>query len=769
MTLELDPHTLLIGSDDPCPIKPDEIKSVLRTLRSEDPCSSEVRVERGTPRLFINGEETLPFFALSTGMRQTATGYSEMGIQTLFPIVGLRNFWTGPQQYNWEALETYLAAILTQHQDAKLFLRMHLHTPPWWMKAHPDEAIRYGLPTPQERYNQLEKGRLYPLDGGHYMHTGAELNEVSMASEPWRRDTAAMLQSLVRFFEQSPLRSRVMGYFLMNGRSGEWNYFGGEFMPDYSDPMISSAGPIPKPRDRLFTTCGLLRDPERERGVIEFYERYHKVTPAAIDHLAGAIKEALARPLICGAFYGYLMEVPVIQDGGFLASRQLLECPHLDLIAGPYTYQNTNQDGVDPTGSDMEDGAGNWLGRARGVGGDGAHRMMVESIRRAGKLYATELDPSTSRDRENRWRAIGGSGSETEAGTIRLLSRDIGRIYAEGYAGWLYDFGPTHGVPQGWYGGKAITEVIGKMLKYLDERRHLEDLRSVAEVAFVGDESSFCATQHWMANRPFAGQGIEDLDLFNHWFFDAQNRSLQRLGAPIDFLYRQDLTREDLRNRYRLLLVPNAFLLEEAEVTALLEQLEGSGATVVWYYAPGLLRRSGIHPEQMGRLTGFSMSKILEPGPFMIRTRSEGDNLAGRFGVKSGQCYSPRFAVDEGDEEILGWWEDCERVAFARKQRSGWTSVYVGTAPLPTDWLRSLAADAGVRLWSSQPDVVAATASTAMVVATSAGTRDLELPVAMEDLESGRTGASHPLDLEFGEVRLFRRLPSYRRPQVVAG
>jgi hypothetical protein len=340
-------------------------------------------------------------------------------------------------------------------------------------------------------------------------------------------------------------------------------------------------------------------------------------------------------------------------------------------------------------------------------------------------------------------------------GSIQILRRDVGKAFAEGVGGWLYDFGPLHGVETGWYGDDRLIEAVRSIMD-LFARRQALDLSPVAEVAVVADTKSFFATRHWWAERPWPGHGIRYTDLFNHWFLNSQNRTLQRLGAPLDYLHRFDLTAEDAA-RYRLLLVPNAFLMDEGEVDALHAMLRGSGATVVWYYAPGLLRPDGIALDQMERLTGFSFAELAVPGPLMIRSATDDGALPGRFGIKSPEHYHPRFAVqDANDVDILGHWQDRKRdVAFARKPMDGWTSVYLGTAPLPVEWLRKLAAEAGVTLWSDRPDVVGGTRSTAMLVATSDGPRTLTLPHAMASAEGGPARTTHALDLAFGDVRLF--------------
>jgi hypothetical protein len=157
-------------------------------------------------------------------------------------------------------------------------------------------------------------------------------------------------------------------------------------------------------------------------------------------------------------------------------------------------------------------------------------------------------------------------------------------------------------------------------------------------------------------------------------------------------------------------------------------------------------------------LTGFSFKRIDVPGPMMIQCKIEDDALKfyRSFGVK--KPHYPRFAIVSGKEEtvrVLGRWVDNDEIAFASKEHNGYTSVYLGTGPVPAEVLRWIAGTAGVKMWSSKTDNVRASKDAAMIVATDQGERVLRLPQPLAPAEGGPAAIEHRLNMEFGDVKLF--------------
>ncbi|MBN1543543.1 hypothetical protein JW992_15485 [candidate division KSB1 bacterium] len=717
-------------------------------LDGEPRAEAEIRVENGGPRLYLNGEWIYPFCALSTGILQVATEFRQAGFRLIQPIIGLYTFWKGMNRYDWDTLDRFFADLLHLLPEAYLIPRLTLNTPRWWKVAHPTEQIGYSLPTQPEEYD-LD---IPTQPGGYGWGQGREVWEASWASEIWRRDTGEMFKAFIEHIESSPLKSRVIGYHPTSGMTGEWGYFGAASLPDLSEPMRRRLGTIPDGQARMTSTFGLLRNPEKEKAVIDFYRHYHETITDTILTFTRLVKSATDGKKLSLIFYGYVMESIMMQEIGYLDPKPILESDSIDILVGPYSYSHTNIPGQKRWTSDIADDAGNWLGRARGVGGDGGYRTLVESIRRHGKMFLVEMDPNTYLDPE--FTSEGGSGKETKAGTLKILKRDFAQMLVSGNGGWLYDFGPTRKNGIGWYTSKPIID-LARRFHQLGQGRRRHDISSVAETASVYDMNSYFVTEHWKKSAPYTDMCSYYFDYINHWFGACQHRVFNRLSAPMDYLYRFDLAEADTR-RYKLLWFPHSFYLESEEIEALLAFLQGSGVWVVWFYAPGFISSDRFRPDNMEKLTGFNFELLTDPGPMRIEAEIPGENGTTQLSLGIDRRVHPRFAVQDDRAETIGRWQDSQKPALAVKQMDGWTSVYAGAAPLPIPLCRWLARQAGIRLWSDQTDVVVASEDQAMLIANADGPRTLTLHKPMQEIDGGPKQQTHQLDLKFGDVRVFQ-------------
>jgi hypothetical protein len=709
-------------------------------LLAEPPVTAKIETVMGCPRLFINNEIRYPLLAWSWELPKYTPGFKKAGIDLINPYYQLSDAWTGPGQYDWSRFDDFLYSILAKNPEALFLPRILLPAPEWWKQQHPDELVAYAHPPEEVEYKHPIHG-----EGGIIAGWGSPV-QASFASEKWRRNTGNALAALLEHVEHSLLNRRIFGYQIGNGTTlGEWHYFGSHYLPDNSGPMQERVGYCPDADERLNTSFGLLRDPQQEKRVIDYYQRFHNVCAETIIYFCRIVK-AVERDLVCGVFYDYQLENIWMQEGGHLAPEKILDSPHIDFIAGPYTYQLTNVEGSRYWENDVLDGAGNLLGRARGVAGDGGYRPLLESIRRHGKLHIVEIDPSTYLEKKAFHN--GGSGSQSKDGTMKILSRDLGKMFVTGSGGWMTDHGPRH--TTGWYDAAPIIDHIRGFNELGLLRKDL-DLTPVSRIAAVYDAKTAFATQHWKNADWFTGSKF--FDTITYAFLNSQARAFHRIGAPVDFIYRFDLTPEDF-SRYDLIFMVNNFYLNDSEVDALSCRLKESDATVVWFYAPGFIGEERFEAERMSALTGFDYERHDNPRSFIIYSLIDGTEVERGFGMQ--RDLFPRFTVLDSDVEVLGRWEDTGGAAFVRKRMNGWTSVYAGTAPLPVNILRWLADGAGVPLWSSEPDIVFAGRDCAVVVATSPGERTLQFPHALaQHGNSGGMKKRHVMDMTFGQVDMF--------------
>ncbi len=734
-------------------------------LRGEKPLVASIRNRQGCPRLYVNDKEIFPLLAWSWKLIPEIAHFKKAGISVFHPIFGLNSAWPEEQRYDWSVFDSFFAGVLSNHPDAFFLPRVLLDVPEWWKDKHSSELIKSVLPTTPEDTRMYRPVRFNEEGGWNW---GIQFREPSLASEIWRSDMEKLLKAFLIHFRDSPLCSRIIGYQIGAGIYGEWHYNLSEFMPDTSQPMIRKIGYIPDLKERLHTAYGLFRDPVSESEVIDYYRKFHEeINAGSLLHFARIVKETTGNRVLCGAFYTYLLENVWIQEGGHLAPESILRSPDIDFVAAPYSYQTTNIEGRQWWEHDILDDAGNFLGRTRGVGGDAGYRVLLESVKRNGKLYFVEIDPGTflepqtpnpdgtgGTDVQKELCMIGGIGSTTPEGTMRILKRDIGRMFVSGNGGWLFDFGPVMGARKSWYADDAIVNQIKYFVEFADLRTGL-DLGSCAEIAAVYDAHTFYYTRHWRAEAPYS-KGAANMDYFSYNFLDSQARVFNRLGSPVDYLFRFDIRKEDFQ-RYKLLFMVNTFVFTGEEVRRMRSMLHNSGATVVWFYAPGFVNPERINLKQMEELTGMAFEILPGAGTMTAIWDPQARDAAKDSGLLFGRVKKqfPRFAVKGGDAGVLARWADGGGTACAIKKLDGWTSIYAGTAPIPVEILRSIVSESGAGIWSSAPDIVCCSNDAALLVATREGKRTFRLHKPMIRSSSGETSREFELELSLGEAELY--------------
>jgi hypothetical protein len=717
----------------------DPAQAVSVTLHARRPGTTvaEIKPHGGVPTLFINGRPHSGMSYMSYRPKGEYFGqFGQIGVHlysfSATPTEAAYNLtktcWVAPGEYDYSAFEERVKMLLDADPDAYFFPRLYLSSPRWWDEKHPDELVTFD-----------------PGDGRPeaFFHSPPDKRVPSWASEIWRRDTAEALRRFVAHVQQSPYADRVVGYHLASGTTEEWMMWGGNERKwvDYSPANVArfhqwlqqkyrnvealqrawrdskvtfQTAAIPTKQQREATLLDALRDPERERPVIDFYDYNAQLVADTIAGFAKAVKEATHRQSLVGVFYGYVLQLcgeHRQQNAGHTALARVWDCPDVDFLTSPTSYAF----------------------RTPGTGY--SHFMsLTDGVKLHGKLWFDENDIRTWLLKGKPLRSWGQTDSYEE--TRGQLQREFANVLCQGVGQWWFDMGG------GWYDDPRILADIGAMNRIAAESLAW-DRGPADEIAVMVDDRSLHLMQ--VANR------------LSHPLLLQQLPELGRLGMPVGFYALGDVERLPPRKMYVFL---NAFAPTAAERQAI-DRLKGQGRVLVWVYAPGVYRDERLDPPAMEALTGVRIA--MDPRPARLEVKMGADVYGAGFEV------SPVFYADDARATVRGRLAD-GRAGLAQREMGGWTSVYSAAPKLPTPLLRELAAKAGVHCYVRNPqahDVVYANRSLVALCVAEPGPRTVVLPRAcdvVDLLASGKAIArgvrEFTVTLDRNQTKLFHVIES---------
>ncbi len=699
--------------------------------------NSEVRIENGTPALYVNGKLTSQVLAAPypPGTAEFQD-FLKAGI-SIFNIY-LRFDWSAAEKYDFTRIDQKLDSFLKVEPTA-LFLPRILLTPGrWWCKEFPSDITMRDDGTPAGMFGEP----CYP----------------TLASEKYRELSHKTLIAFLNHVE-AKYGDHVVGYQVGNGFGGEWLMFNSfwEVRPgadpptkfgveDYSPParaafrqwLQNKYGTVARLRrawgdsnvtfetatppnevERYSSNHGIFFDPGISRRVPDYFSFFNEMTADVLLENARWVKEITHRKKIVGAFYGYLWcnfpNLSVVHSG-HLGFAKVLRSPDIDFIASPYTYDNKQ------------------------IGGPNNSQTLPESVLLHGKLYFNEVDTETHlKQRQWRW-GDSLNNPKTWNETKALLMRDYGYALTKGFGMWWTD------LRGGTYHDDQILQLL-RDLRGIDVKYLAGDKRSNADIAVVLDEDSFTYT----------GDGEP---LFNALLTAQKQWELGFIGAPWDPYLLTDLDNPKLRD-YKLYIFLNTFRVTPAQRAAIHARLKRNHATAVWVYAPGYIGEK-LSTANMRALTGIDLaesdsagelhveitffdhpySKALPKG-FAYGTDVNVENIKRWYDHQvylkdprdpslrrdlPGFRISPRFWSKDPKAITLGKLAGLDKPGLVVKQQDGWTSVYSSAPILPAALIRNIAQAAGCHIYSHANDVVYANRNSLVIYAPAGGTRTVRLP-----------------------------------------
>ncbi|NOY79503.1 MAG: hypothetical protein GXP31_00720 [Kiritimatiellaeota bacterium] len=369
-----------------------------------------------------------------------------------FVSFGAPACWYPPEEpEDWGGIDRLCRDIIRVNPHALLLPRIGMNAPGWWNRRHPEARMRF---------EGDRRGRM-----------------VSVSDRRYREEAAAHLERLCRHLCEA-FPNNFAGIHPSGQNTGEWFYdqSWGRPLSGYDPATLEAwrawlkrrgvpgadSAEVPKPKNRHAAPNGLLRDPARERRLIEFSRFQQAEMADTVTALAAAARRGTRGRKLIVFFYGYLFEFAALPNGapvsGHYALDRVLASPDIDILCSPISYFDRQ-----------------WTG-------SGPCMSVAESVMGAGKLWLNEDDTRTFLAGTTRY----GGVSDLEQ-SRQVLMRNLGQEAIRGFGTWWMDLPGT-----GWFDDPRLWEVMTRM-KPLDDAmlRRARPFRPPI-AAVIGEDSMCC-------------------------------------------------------------------------------------------------------------------------------------------------------------------------------------------------------------------------------------------------------------------------------------
>ena len=616
------------------------------------------------------------------------------------------NCWSPPEQpLDWRSLDDLCRQIIEVNPKVLLVPRVSAYAPDWWLQLHPEARMVYDTNQP-----------------GHF---------ASVSHRAYRAAAAAHLEELCRHLTKA-FPNHFAGVHPCGQNTGEWFYEGSwerplsgydpatreafrAWLKARGDETFATAEP-PAADERRAHPNGFLRDPARERRLLEFARFQQREMADMVLALASAARRGSDGQKLVIFFYGYQFEFPPLANGaptsGHYALTPVLRAKDIDILCSPISY------------FDRE-----WLGTSPCM-------SPAESVRNAGILWLNEDDSRTHLDTRTTEHAQEG-GLVNLRQTQQVMLRNTVQAALRGFGTWWMDL-----PGEGWFNDAAIWEEQKRLMPV--EQAMIKRARPFTpEIAAIVGEDSLC---HLTGGSSVVAKPL---------IYDAR-AALGRCGAPYGQFTLTDALAGKVPAKLQIFLA--AWSLTPAERHALTVNRR-SNTTRVWCYAPGYLLPDRADLAAMNEVTGFR-HRTVSPGSAEVTPTEAGRKvgLTEPWGPK--QTIQPLFTVEANPAETLATYQDGSPALAIRHSQRG-LDIFVGVPGLTPELVRAFARMSGVHLFTEANVAVWAAEGFLSIQAHKSGPlviqtgRSRTVVDALTGAKLGR-GPSLTLPLEAGEVRVLR-------------
>ncbi len=487
-------------------------------------------------------------------------------------------------------------------------------------------------------------------------------NHSCVSDRAYRADVCAHLEKLCRHLLET-FPDNFAGIHPCGQNTGEWFYQDSwarplsgydpatrtafrQWLKSHGDPQADTAEP-PTADERRAHPNGLLRDPAREKRLIDFARFQQQEMADHVAAMAAACRRGTDGRKLVVFFYGYLFEFAPLPNGaptsGHYALSSLLKSRDIDILCSPISY------------TDRE-----WIGTAPSM-------TAAESVMRAGILWLNEDDSRTFLDPRKEEHVQEGGLVDLEQ-TRQVMRRNTAQAALRGFGTWWMDL-PA----QGWFNDARIWEEMS-LLRPVDaamlERR---------AALHPGDRGHRGRGEHVPSARRL-GRVCRRPDLPRPRGAGPFRRAVR--PVPAGRRPRRPRPREAAGLSLGLGAHPR-------EARAPWPASAAPASTRVWCYAPGYLYPDRADVAGIKEVTGFE-AKAVDVATAEATPTEAGKKLglAAPWGPK--QPIRPLFSVTATPDETLATYSDGSPAVAVRRSEKG-IDVFVGVPQLTPELVRALA------------------------------------------------------------------------------
>lgn len=578
--------------------------------------------------------------------------------------------WTAPDAYDYTETDNVLELLFSTAPDILFMPRISFNVPAGWCAQNPEDVFVYadGPRTKEEIVAMIDT----PAHGAHPWKETDLLALQSFSSKKWVADASEALRRFVEHVENSKWASKIIGYHICYGTSGETSQWAtwifnprakGDYginatkafieyaakrgknydsVPAIDERFFITDEPIPNNRFHVGypTLDKLFYHTEQDEKCVIYAEFSRDTNMDAVEAFGKVVKDIVPEK-VTGVFHGYISEPNNSANTPHTGFDRLLSTPYIDFIAAPKGYVR-----VGPT----EPGFG---------------QSVPNSVNRK-KLYIDEID-----NRTHICKNLSRPGfdhpaknfAQTRAVYWREFTKNI--VFHQGY--WWMDLGG------GWLDSEEIRDEIAFLNEtskqlYLERDTH----KSVTEVLLVINED----VMHHM--RP------------NYNLHDATigytGSTIKASGVPVDLYRTADLEEIDL-SKYKMIVFLNAFYADSAKLHKILEKTRPD-CHILWNYAAGIIEQAdgSFGLENVRKLTGFSL----------------GEYDRGEIAEHADSCFPVLYVNPDKDITPIAHYSD-ERIKTAKLCDANGRTHIMNAMPydMTVEAMRDLLSAAGVHLYAS--------------------------------------------------------------------